>query len=70
MKESSNMIDEDVEEFTEDDIVEMIQDALTYDDSLGVRVQGTFDGLGYLTRNKGLQIKIGNQEFQITIKER
>jgi hypothetical protein len=58
------------EEYSESDIVEMVQDALTYDDSLGIRVQGTFEGLGYLTRNKGLQIKIGSQIFDITIKER
>jgi len=71
MKENSNMYDELFdEEYSESDIVEMVQDALTYDDSLGIRVQGTFEGLGYLTRNKGLQIKIGSQIFDITIKER
>lgn len=58
------------EEYSENDIVEMVQDALSYDDSLGIRIQGTFEGLGYLTRNKGLQIKIGNQIFEITVKER
>jgi hypothetical protein len=60
---------EDETEYTEDDIVELLMDTISYDDSLG-RVVGTFDGLGYMTRNKGLCIKIGNQEFDITIKER
>ena len=57
------------EEYSESDIVEMLSDAISYDDSLG-KVQGTFEGLGYLTRNKGLQIKVGNQTFQITVTER
>jgi hypothetical protein len=67
--------DEDL--VTEDDIVETLMDAYEgYTDvnDMNTKIQGTFDGLGYLTRNKGFTIRVGSgnnvQEFQITVKER
>ena len=70
--------DIDVEDLvTEDDVVETLMDAYEgYTDinEMDTRIQGTFDGLGYLTRNKGFTIRVGTgknvQEFQITVKER
>jgi hypothetical protein len=62
---------------TEDDVVETLMDAYEgYADinEMDTKIQGTFDGLGYLTRNKGFTIRVGTgknvQEFQITVKER
>jgi hypothetical protein len=62
---------------TEDDVVETLMDAYEgYTDinEMDTKIQGTFDGLGYLTRNKGFTIRVGTgknvQEFQITVKER
>jgi hypothetical protein len=70
--------DIDVEDLvTEDDVVETLMDAYEgYTDinEMDTKIQGTFDGLGYLTRNKGFTIRVGTgknvQEFQITVKER
>jgi hypothetical protein len=67
--------DEDM--VTVDDVVETLMDAYEgYADinDMNVRIQGTFDGLGYLTRNKGFTVCVGSgdnkQEFQITVIER
>ena len=70
--------DIDIEDLvTEDDVVETLMDAYEwYTDinEMDTKIQGTFDGLGYLTRNKGFTIRVGTgknvQEFQITVKER
>ena len=70
--------DIDIEDLvTEDDVVETLMDAYEgYTDinEMDAKIQGTFDGLGYLTRNKGFTIRVGTgknvQEFQITVKER
>ena len=70
--------DIDVEDLvTEDDVVETLMDAYEgYTDinEMDTKIRGTFDGLGYLTRNKGFTIRVGTgknvQEFQITVKER
>jgi hypothetical protein len=37
---------------------------------MNAKILGTFDDLGYLTRNKGFTIRVGDQEFQITVVER
>jgi len=61
------------DEVTANDIVETLMDAYEgYTDinDGNTKVLGTFDGLGYLTRNKGFTIRVGDQEFQITVVER
>ena len=61
------------DEVTANDIVETLMDAYKgYNDinDGNTKILGTFDGLGYLTRNKGFTIRVGDQEFQITVVER
>jgi len=61
------------DEVTANDIVETLMDAYEgYADinEMDAKILGTFDGLGYLTRNKGFTIRVGDQEFQITVVER
>jgi hypothetical protein len=61
------------DEVTANDIVETLMDAYEgYTDinDGNTKILGTFDGLGYLTRNKGFTIRVGDQEFQITVVER
>jgi hypothetical protein len=67
----------DEDEVTTDDIVETLMDAYEgYADinDMNTRIQGTFEGLGYLTRNKGFTVRVGSgsnvQEFQITVTQR
>jgi len=67
-------IETDEDEVTTDDIVETLMDAYEgyadINEMNTTRILGTFDGLGYLTRNKGFTIRVGTQEFQITVTER
>jgi hypothetical protein len=61
------------DEVTANDIVETLMDAYEgYTDinDGNTKILGTFDGLGYLTKNKGFTIRVGDQEFQITVVER
>jgi hypothetical protein len=70
-------IETDEDEVTADDIVETLMDAYEgYADinNMNAKIQGTFEGLGYLTRNKGFTIRVGSrpnvQEFQVTVTPR
>jgi hypothetical protein len=64
----------DTEELvTEDDVVATLMDAYEgYTDinDMNVKIQGTYEGLGMLTRNSGFVFKVGDQEFQVTVVER
>ena len=58
---------------TESDVVENLMDAYEgYADinDMEVKIQGTFEGLGMLTRNQGFVLRVGNQEFQVSVVER
>jgi hypothetical protein len=66
-------IETDEDMVTANDVVETLMDAYEgYADinEMNTKIVGTFDGLGYLTRNKGFTIRVGAQEFQITVTER
>ena len=74
---TNSMKIKDEDEVTVDDIVETLMDAYEgYTDinDMNTKIQGTFEGLGYLTRNKGFTIRVGSgsdvQEFQITVTQR
>ena len=74
---NSMKIETDEDMVTTDDIVETLMDAYEgYADinEMDAKIQGTFEGLGYLTRNKGFTIRVGSgsnvQEFQITVTPR
>ena len=69
----NNDIDVEDNEVTESEVVQDLMFAFEgYADinDMDAMIQGTFDDLGYLTRNKGFTIRVGDQEFQITVVER
>ena len=65
--------DTEIDKLSEEDVVnELMFGFEGYADinDMNARIQGTFDGRGYLTRNKGFCVRIGHQTFDITVKER
>jgi len=57
-----NMTEEEFEAV----LAEAIEDYVDDNDLPGTEVQ-TFDAVGLLTRNRGLVVRIGRAEFQLTI---
>ena len=71
--ESMKIETDEEDTVTESDVVETLIDAYEgYADinDMEVKIQGTFEGLGMLTRNQGFVFRVGNQEFQVSVVER
>jgi hypothetical protein len=55
-----DLLTEALEMWTEDHIVGMTPDE-------EVEVEGTFEDVGLMTQNRGLVVRVGDSEFQITV---
>lgn len=62
------MEDDDVEEgYTEQEVLDMVLEALYNNETFGDSIIHTFEDDGVLTNDKGLSIKKGEQRIYITV---